>query len=200
MVSRIANLLVVFALIIGVCYGEKVATIDALAKSRQMAAYAVDRYRQGQKDQVASPTGRVTGDRGQVYGHRGLQEARPRRVSRSGDEIKPVTNEMFLFWAPWCSGCPKMKTVARQIAAEGYKVTLVNTDDHNEMVRKYNIAQIPQTLIFELMPGESTPRLVKQYVGFVANNTIRKYLKKPDVIPPEPDEPDDTEESDYDIW
>jgi len=92
-----------------------------------------------------------------------------------------------------------MKTVAKQLANEGYKVTLINTDDHNEMVRKYNIVQIPQTLIFEQLPGESTPRLVKQYVGWIGNDRIKRYLLMPDeIIPPPP--PDDPEEPDYDIW
>ncbi len=161
-------------------YGEKIATIGLMAQPSNMASHFVTRHRAGAQNQMAPKNAQTFWAGRSVYGHSEVPQ----------EEIRPVTNEMFLFWAPWCDKCPTMKRIAGQIKQEGYKVTLINTDQHREMLSKYNIAQIPHTIIFAVNTA-GTPVVVKQFVGTVDNRTIRQYLKKPIAPDPEPN---------YDIW
>lgn len=160
--------------------GEKIATTGFMAQPSDMASHFVTRHRAWPQNQMVPESAQTFWTSRSVYGHSGLSQ----------EEIRPVTNEMFLFWAPWCDKCPTMKTIAGQIKQEGYKVTLINTDQHRKMLSKYNIAQIPHTIIFAV-DADGTPIVAKQFVGTVDNRTIRQYLKKPITPDPEPD---------YDIW
>jgi thiol-disulfide isomerase/thioredoxin len=192
-------LLLTLGLIIGVYYGQETQITGPLARPGEMATHLVTRYQQGQENQMGTPDGRDDGTGQQVHGHRGVSEVgETHRPFFVREEVKPVTNEMFLFWAPWCTKCTTMKTIAASLKKAGYKVTLINTDEHSEMVKKYNVAQIPQTIIFE--ETETTPRVVKQFVGTMDSKTLKKYLKKPTDVPPTPPTPPDPEEPDYDIW
>ena len=65
------------------------------------------------------------------------------------------------FWAPWCGPCRMIAPVLDQLA-EDYEgkatIAKVNTDENQELAKKYDVRSIPYILIFK--DGEQVDSLI----------------------------------------
>lgn len=89
-----------------------------------------------------------------------------------------ITKNRVVFvdcWAPWCAPCHIYEPIYSKIAEE-YKDKAVfarlNVDENPRTADKYNVMNIPTTLIF--VDG----KLVDQIVGAVDEDTLREYVEK----------------------
>jgi thioredoxin 1 len=78
-------------------------------------------------------------------------------------------------WAPWCAPCHIYEPIFNKVA-EQYKDKVVfarlNVDENPRTADKYNVMNIPTTLIF--VKG----KLVDQIVGAVDEDTLKSYVEK----------------------
>ena len=94
---------------------------------------------------------------------------------------KIVSNSSLLvllyFWAMWCAPCKPLESVLKYLAEE-YKGRLiigrVNVDDEYELVKDFNIMNIP-TLIL-LRDGKVTETVIGARSRFDLRILIEKYL------------------------
>ena len=89
-----------------------------------------------------------------------------------------ITKNRVVFvdcWAPWCAPCHIYEPIYSKIAEE-YKDKAVfarlNVDENPRTADKYNVMNIPTTLIF--VDG----KLVDQIVGAVDEDTLREYVER----------------------
>ena len=65
------------------------------------------------------------------------------------------------FWAEWCPPCRLLSPVLDSIAtdyADRLRVGKINSDDHPELARRYDVMSVPTVLAFK--DGELQQRLV----------------------------------------
>jgi thioredoxin 1 len=65
------------------------------------------------------------------------------------------------FWAEWCPPCRLLSPVLDSIAADyadRIRVGKINSDDHPELARRYDVMSVPTVLAFK--DGEQRLRLV----------------------------------------
>ena len=92
------------------------------------------------------------------------------------DEILSKNNVVFIdCWAPWCAPCHIYEPIFKKIAQK-YKDKAVfgrlNVDENPKTADKYNVMNIPTTLIF--VKG----KLVDQIVGAVEEEVLEDYVRK----------------------
>lgn len=77
-------------------------------------------------------------------------------------------------WAPWCGPCKRVAPILEEIARENPErvaVGKLNTDDHQQVARKYGVMSIPTMLFFK--DGE----LFDQVIGAVPKSEILRRLE-----------------------
>lgn len=77
------------------------------------------------------------------------------------------------FWAPWCGPCRMVAPVLEKIAEERSGeliVAKVNTDEHGEWARKFNVQGIP-TMLFV-----ANGKVVHQQVGALPEPYLRDMV------------------------
>jgi thioredoxin 1 len=92
------------------------------------------------------------------------------------DDVISKNNVVFVdCWAPWCAPCHIYEPIFNKVA-EQYKDKVVfarlNVDENPRTADKYNVMNIPTTLIF--VKG----KLVDQIVGAVDEDTLKSYVEK----------------------
>jgi thioredoxin 1 len=92
------------------------------------------------------------------------------------EDVISKNNVVFVdCWAPWCAPCHIYEPIFNKVA-EQYKDKVVfarlNVDENPRTADKYNVMNIPTTLIF--VKG----KLVDQIVGAVDEDTLKSYVEK----------------------
>lgn len=76
------------------------------------------------------------------------------------------------FGAPWCGPCKTFAPIIEQIAADGYKVYDVNTDENQDAVVKYGIRSVPTIIVFK--NGEP----METFIGVQSKSTLINALEE----------------------
>jgi thioredoxin 1 len=79
------------------------------------------------------------------------------------------------FWAPWCQPCQVMSGLINEIGTEykdRLKIFKLNTDDHQDIARKYKIRGIPTLIIFK------NGNIMNRIVGLVPLNILRAKIER----------------------
>ena len=101
----------------------------------------------------------------------------PTDVSNFDSEViarsyeKPVLVD---FWAPWCGPCRMIGPVLEKMAEESddWELAKVNTDEQQEVARRYNIMSIPAVKLF------SQGEVVDEFVGALPEAQVRRWLEE----------------------
>jgi len=79
------------------------------------------------------------------------------------------------FWAPWCGPCRTLTPILEKIAGEQkdlWGLVKINTEDEEDLARKYNITSIPNVKLF--YRGE----VLQEFLGALSRQMILNWLKK----------------------
>jgi len=105
------------------------------------------------------------------------------------DSAMEVTNEDFKniinnshklvvvdFFAEWCMPCLMVSPIIEELAEEmkDVKFVKINSDDNQDLSRKYNISTIPCLVIFK--DGEEVGRIIGAQPKENIEERIRNYL------------------------
>ncbi len=86
------------------------------------------------------------------------------------DLIKKEDRVLVDFFANWCGPC-KMLAPALEKAESKVKVIKVDTDEFDDLSRKYGVMSIPTIILFE--KGKE----VKRNIGFIDKSKIEEFVK-----------------------
>ncbi|AGR40843.1 thioredoxin [Spiroplasma taiwanense] len=77
------------------------------------------------------------------------------------------------FYADWCGPCKMLAPIYEQLSNEVTNVNFVkvNTDEQQEIAKKYNIMSIPTLIFFK--DGE----VVRQNSGFMPKEVLKEFIK-----------------------
>jgi len=92
----------------------------------------------------------------------------------------PIEQELWVFTADWCHTCRKYKPTLKEAEKRGIKVRYINTDNHPELVKQYNITTIPTTLVMhdnEEM-GREEGNITIIAIFNLLRDTLRTFLPK----------------------
>ena len=79
------------------------------------------------------------------------------------------------FWAPWCAPCKMMAPILNELAEEldgQVKIAKLNVDQNQAIAAKYQVRNIPTTIIFE------DGREINRIVGVKPKSYLLKQLRK----------------------
>jgi len=79
------------------------------------------------------------------------------------------------FWAEWCGPCKVLGPILERLAAQNegrWELAKVNTEEHPEIARKYQIQSIPNVKLF--VEGS----VIDQFVGALPEYQIQAWLQK----------------------
>ncbi len=79
------------------------------------------------------------------------------------------------FWAPWCGPCRVLTPVIEQLAteqADRWVLVKINTEEHEQLARQYNIMSIPNVKMF--YRGE----VYHEFLGALPKAQIQDWLRK----------------------
>ena len=83
-------------------------------------------------------------------------------------------NELVLidFSTEWCVPCKKMKPVIQEIQKENLnvKVIHIDADDHQELIKKYQIKGVPVFMVFK------NGKEIFKHVGIISKEALLKQL------------------------
>ena len=81
------------------------------------------------------------------------------------------TNKILVdFFATWCGPCKMLGPVLEKTNSK-IKVIKVDTDEFEELARKYGVMSIPTLVLLE--EGKE----VKRHIGFIDQDNLEKFLK-----------------------
>ncbi len=84
-------------------------------------------------------------------------------------------NVLIDFFAEWCMPCLMMAPIVDELS-EKFKGKIrfgkVNIDDNRELARKFNIASIPNFILFK------DGKQIEQFMGAVSSEEFEEKLKK----------------------
>lgn len=79
------------------------------------------------------------------------------------------------FYADWCMPCVMMGPIVDDVAEKfkgKVKVGKVNIEDNQEIAQRYNVASIPNFLIFK------NGKVVDQFMGSMSEEELEEKIKK----------------------
>jgi putative thioredoxin len=77
------------------------------------------------------------------------------------------------FWAPWCGPCRMLSPTLEKLADESegtWKLVTVNTDNNQDLARRFEIRGIPTVKLF--IEGQE----VSEFVGVMPERNVRHWL------------------------
>ncbi|MDX2246532.1 MAG: tetratricopeptide repeat protein [Bacteroidia bacterium] len=77
------------------------------------------------------------------------------------------------FWAPWCAPCRTLGPVIQQLAGEAngrWQLVKVNTEEHQQIAKKYAIQSIPNVKMFY------GGKVIAEFAGNLPKHQIEKWL------------------------
>jgi hypothetical protein len=80
---------------------------------------------------------------------------------------------VLVFTAKWCGYCQR-STTAADLRKLGYRVTVVDIDEHPEWKNKYNVTGLPS---YAVIDGKTTEQLGSTLRGVHATDAIVKYAE-----------------------
>lgn len=81
-------------------------------------------------------------------------------------------NYVVVFGAKWCSFCPKMYPVVRQLRKAGYFVLYIDTDQYPQVTQQFKLTSWPTTVVMD--QGKEKVR----FTGVTTVEKIKKLLTK----------------------
>ncbi len=111
-----------------------------------------------------------------VTGEKEVAEPAPAAEQPAVSENKPAElPKLWDFFATWCPPCKRQAPIIEELAAEyqgQIEIRSINTDENQELARKFNIQAIP-TLVFL----DATGKELSRHVGFFPKDSIIARFK-----------------------
>jgi thioredoxin 1 len=81
------------------------------------------------------------------------------------------------FYAEWCMPCLMLSPIIEDLSEQMKDVVFVkiNTEDNEELARKYNVSSIPCLIIFR--NGKEIDRIIGAHSSEVIEDKIKKHFK-----------------------
>lgn len=104
-------------------------------------------------------------------------DAKDHEVSDFSREVLERSREkpvLVDFWAPWCGPCRQLSPTLESLAEEAtdWELVKVNTDENQEVARRYGIRGIPNVKLF--VDGEP----VEEFTGALPRHQIEQWLEE----------------------
>lgn len=81
--------------------------------------------------------------------------------------------KIMKFGAPWCGPCKVQDKILNEMIDEGYNVEFINVEEHEELIDKFRIFNLPSIIILDDENNE-----VKRFIGLTQKNVLIEALGK----------------------